>query len=103
MSGPAVSGLTSSAGSEERATEQRRREDIGPEAAHRASEERASAIQHSHAGPRHDWAESDFANPFLRMVNTDRPGMVRRYRDWLPEPPAGAPRSPATPTCWLRR
>jgi RNA polymerase sigma-70 factor (ECF subfamily) len=39
-----MSGLTSSAGREERATEQRRREDIGPEAAHRASEERASAI-----------------------------------------------------------
>src|SRR5262249_33945632 len=40
---PPMSGLTSSAGSEERASEQRRREDIGPEAAHRASEERASA------------------------------------------------------------
>lgn len=41
-----------------------------------------------HAGPRHDWPESDFANPFLRMQNTDRPGMVRRYREWLHEQPA---------------
>ena len=38
-----------------------------------------------HAGPRHDWAESDFANPFLRMASVDRPGMVRRYREWLAE------------------
>src|SRR2546423_13346717 len=37
-----------------------------------------------HAGPRHDWPESDFANPFLRMVS-DRPAMVRRYRAWLTE------------------
>jgi hypothetical protein len=40
-----------------------------------------------HAGPRHDWPESDFANPFLRMQHTDRPGMVRRYRDWLHDQP----------------
>jgi hypothetical protein len=36
-----------------------------------------------HAGPRHDWPESDFANPFLRQAAVDRPGMVRRYREWL--------------------
>lgn len=36
-----------------------------------------------HAGPRHSWPESDFANPFLRRAAADRPGMVRRYRDWL--------------------
>ncbi|HEU5471157.1 MAG TPA: DUF4326 domain-containing protein [Actinophytocola sp.] len=36
-----------------------------------------------HAGPRHEWPESDFANPFLRQAATDRPGMVRRYREWL--------------------
>jgi hypothetical protein len=40
-----------------------------------------------HAGPRHDWPESDFANPFLRMQNTDRPGMVRRYWEWLHDQP----------------
>jgi hypothetical protein len=36
-----------------------------------------------HAGPRHAWPESEFANPFLRQAATDRPGMVARYREWL--------------------
>lgn len=36
-----------------------------------------------HAGPRHSWTESDFANPFLGMARTDRAGMVQRYREWL--------------------
>jgi hypothetical protein len=36
-----------------------------------------------HAGPRHSWPESDFANPFLRQAATDRAGMVRRYREWI--------------------
>jgi uncharacterized protein DUF4326 len=40
-----------------------------------------------HAGPRHSWPESDFANPFLRQVAADRPGMVARYREWLAEQP----------------
>jgi hypothetical protein len=40
-----------------------------------------------HAGPRHSWPESDFANPFLRQATTDRPGMVRRYREYLSEQP----------------
>jgi hypothetical protein len=33
------------------------------------------------------WPESDFANPFLRQAGTDRPGMVRRYRQWLADQP----------------
>ena len=36
-----------------------------------------------HAGQRHSWPESDFANPFLGMARTDRAGMVRNYREWL--------------------
>lgn len=40
-----------------------------------------------HAGTRHGWPESDFANPFHREARLDREGMVARYRDWL----AGAP------------
>lgn len=35
-----------------------------------------------HAGPRHAWPESDFANPFVGL-RADRAGMVARYRDWL--------------------
>jgi hypothetical protein len=35
-----------------------------------------------HAGPRHTWPESDFANPFLTQ-RSDREVMVTRYRDWL--------------------
>jgi hypothetical protein len=40
-----------------------------------------------HAGPRHSWPESDFANPFFRQAATDRAGMVRRYREYLLERP----------------
>ncbi|HEX2133304.1 MAG TPA: DUF4326 domain-containing protein [Actinophytocola sp.] len=40
-----------------------------------------------HAGPRHAWPESDFANPFVGL-RADRPEMVRRYRDWLTTRPA---------------
>ncbi|HEX2301548.1 MAG TPA: DUF4326 domain-containing protein [Pseudonocardiaceae bacterium] len=40
-----------------------------------------------HAGPRHSWPESDFANPFVRLARTDRAGAVRRYADWLDEQP----------------
>jgi hypothetical protein len=36
-----------------------------------------------HAGNRHAWPESDFANPFHREARSDRAGMVSRYRDWL--------------------
>jgi hypothetical protein len=36
-----------------------------------------------HAGRRHAWPESDFANPFHREARVDREGMVARYRDWL--------------------
>ncbi|OLF08901.1 DUF4326 domain-containing protein [Actinophytocola xanthii] len=35
-----------------------------------------------HAGPRHTWPESDFANPFLAL-RADRDAMVTRYRDWI--------------------
>jgi hypothetical protein len=40
-----------------------------------------------HAGPRHDWPESDFANPFVRLAGKDRATMVDRYRNWLDERP----------------
>jgi hypothetical protein len=36
-----------------------------------------------HAGNRHAWPESDFANPFHREARIDRDGMLARYRDWL--------------------
>ncbi|GHF89197.1 hypothetical protein FHX82_005899 [Amycolatopsis bartoniae] len=36
-----------------------------------------------HAGPRHSWPESDFANPFVREAKTDREAMVRHYREYL--------------------
>ena len=36
-----------------------------------------------HAGTRHSWPESDFANPFHRDVEADRAGMIVRYRAWL--------------------
>lgn len=36
-----------------------------------------------HAGPRHAWPESDFANPFVRDGRGDRSAMVRRYASWL--------------------
>jgi hypothetical protein len=40
-----------------------------------------------HAGPRHSWPGSDFANPFVRQARIDRGVMVRRYREWLDEHP----------------
>lgn len=40
-----------------------------------------------HAGNRHSWPESDFANPFVREAKLDREGMVRHYREWLAEQP----------------
>jgi len=40
-----------------------------------------------HAGNRHDWPESRFANPFVKQARGDRAGMVARYRDWLHEHP----------------
>ncbi|TDV37553.1 DUF4326 domain-containing protein [Actinophytocola oryzae] len=40
-----------------------------------------------HAGPRHRWPESDFANPFVNQASTDRARMVARYREWLLERP----------------
>ena len=40
-----------------------------------------------HAGTRHAWPESDFANPFLKLAGTDRAGMVSRYQQWLHEHP----------------
>lgn len=48
-----------------------------------------------HAGRRHDWPESDFANPFVKLAGTDRVTMVARYRDWLHERPAVLRRIPA--------
>jgi hypothetical protein len=40
-----------------------------------------------HAGPRHDWPESDFANPFVGQAKTDRAAMVAKYRAWLDDRP----------------
>lgn len=36
-----------------------------------------------HAGARHSWPESDFANPFVKEANADREAMVRHYREYL--------------------
>jgi len=36
-----------------------------------------------HAGNRHAWPESDFANPFVREAKTDRVAMVEHFRSWL--------------------
>ena len=41
-----------------------------------------------HAGNRHDWPESPFANPFVKQAKTDRGAMVSRYREWLHEHPS---------------
>jgi hypothetical protein len=38
-----------------------------------------------HAGARHDWPESPFANPFVKLAGGDRATMVARYREWLRE------------------
>lgn len=35
-----------------------------------------------HAGTRHGWPKSDFANPFIGL-RSDRDQMVSRYRDWV--------------------
>lgn len=35
-----------------------------------------------HAGTRHAWPKSDFANPFIGL-RSDRVEMVARYRDWV--------------------
>ncbi|GAB2981802.1 DUF4326 domain-containing protein [Amycolatopsis acidiphila] len=36
-----------------------------------------------HAGNRHSWPESEFANPFVREAKLDRDAMVRHYREYL--------------------
>jgi hypothetical protein len=36
-----------------------------------------------HAGNRHSWPESDFANPFVQEAKQDREAMVRHYREYL--------------------
>ncbi len=41
-----------------------------------------------HAGARHAWPESDFANPFVGLRDVDRETMVARYREWLHGRPA---------------
>lgn len=41
-----------------------------------------------HAGARHSWPRSEFANPFVKLRDADREAMVRRYREWLAEQPA---------------
>ena len=40
-----------------------------------------------HAGSRHSWPRSDFANPFVKQAGTDREAMVRRYAAWLDDQP----------------
>ncbi|PRX44149.1 uncharacterized protein DUF4326 [Prauserella shujinwangii] len=40
-----------------------------------------------HAGHRHSWPESDFANPFVKEGKTDREAMLRHYREYLAERP----------------
>ncbi|GAB3498556.1 DUF4326 domain-containing protein [Amycolatopsis cihanbeyliensis] len=40
-----------------------------------------------HAGPRHGWPESGFANPFVREAKQDRQAMVRHYREYLDRQP----------------
>lgn len=40
-----------------------------------------------HAGNRHSWPESDFANPFVKEAKQDRAMMVRHYRDYLCDQP----------------
>jgi Domain of unknown function (DUF4326) len=48
-----------------------------------------------HAGPRHDWPESSFANPFVKLAGMDRAEMVARYRAWLHDHPGLLERVPA--------
>jgi len=40
-----------------------------------------------HAGRRHQWPESDFANPFVKLAGTDRATMMSKYREWLHDHP----------------
>ncbi|MGH3799140.1 MAG: DUF4326 domain-containing protein [Pseudonocardiaceae bacterium] len=40
-----------------------------------------------HAGSRHSWPQSDFANPFVKQAGIDREAMVRHYREWLDAQP----------------
>ncbi|WP_243789274.1 DUF4326 domain-containing protein [Saccharopolyspora gloriosae] len=40
-----------------------------------------------HSGPRHSWAASDFASPFVKEAKSDREAMVRHYDQWLDEQP----------------
>ncbi len=40
-----------------------------------------------HAGNRHSWPGSDFANPFVKEAKQDRTMMVRHYRDYLRDQP----------------
>ncbi|WP_216214444.1 DUF4326 domain-containing protein [Amycolatopsis aidingensis] len=40
-----------------------------------------------HAGPRHSWPESGFANPFVREAKQDRQAMVQHYREYLARQP----------------
>ncbi|MGQ0717962.1 MAG: DUF4326 domain-containing protein [Pseudonocardiales bacterium] len=40
-----------------------------------------------HAGSRHSWPQSVFANPFVKQAGADREAVVRRYREWLDEQP----------------
>lgn len=48
-----------------------------------------------HAGNRHDWPESPFANPFVGLRDADRATMVSRYREWLREHPSLLRRIPS--------
>ena len=48
-----------------------------------------------HAGNRHDWPESPFANPFVGLRDVDRATMVSRYREWLREHPSLLRRIPS--------
>jgi len=40
-----------------------------------------------HAGTRHDWPRSDFANPFVGLRDAGRETMVAKYREWLSDRP----------------
>lgn len=48
-----------------------------------------------HAGNRHTWPESDFANPFVGLRDAGRVTMVERYREWLYRRPGLLRRIPA--------
>jgi hypothetical protein len=45
--------------------------------------ERGLVTYIGHAGNRHSWPESPFANPFVREAKLDRDAMVRHYREYL--------------------